>query len=64
MQVICVAATKCDLPVRKVFEKEGREWASAHGFPFFEVGAWPRPRHDAGRKGLVSDASRPPCMQC
>ena len=34
-----MAATKCDQPVRKVFDKEGREWAAAHGFPFFEVSA-------------------------
>lgn len=34
-----MAATKSDLPVRKVFEKEGREWAQSKGFPFFEVRA-------------------------
>ncbi|KAG2437182.1 hypothetical protein HXX76_005846 [Chlamydomonas incerta] len=37
--VIFVAATKADQPVRKVFEKEGREWAQSKGFPFFEVSA-------------------------
>ncbi|EFJ48349.1 hypothetical protein VOLCADRAFT_104739 [Volvox carteri f. nagariensis] len=37
--VIFVAAAKTDLPVRKVFEKEGREWAQSKGFPFYEVSA-------------------------
>eukprot|EP00201_Polytomella_parva_P009728 CAMPEP_0175059386 /NCGR_PEP_ID=MMETSP0052_2-20121109/12405_1 /TAXON_ID=51329 ORGANISM="Polytomella parva, Strain SAG 63-3" /NCGR_SAMPLE_ID=MMETSP0052_2 /ASSEMBLY_ACC=CAM_ASM_000194 /LENGTH=181 /DNA_ID=CAMNT_0016324933 /DNA_START=150 /DNA_END=695 /DNA_ORIENTATION=+ len=36
---VMVAATKTDQPIRKVFEKEGREWAAGHGFPFFEVSA-------------------------
>mmetsp|Transcript_6869 Transcript_6869/g.18435 ORF Transcript_6869/g.18435 Transcript_6869/m.18435 type:complete len:210 (-) Transcript_6869:768-1397(-) len=35
--VIVVAATKADNPTRKVTEKEGRDWASQQGFPFFEV---------------------------
>ena len=33
-----MAATKADVPIRKVTEREGREWAQSHGFPFFEVG--------------------------
>jgi len=37
--VVFVAATKCDIPTRKVLEKEGREWATSHGFSFFEVSA-------------------------
>ena len=36
-QVICVAGTKAEIPKRQVTEKEGREWASSKGFPFFEV---------------------------
>ena len=36
-EVIFVAAAKTDQPVRKVFEKEGREWAQSKGFPFYEV---------------------------
>jgi len=37
--VIFVAATKCDLLNRKVTEKEGRDWAQAQGFMYFEVSA-------------------------
>uniref|UniRef100_A0A7S0RSD0 Uncharacterized protein n=1 Tax=Chlamydomonas leiostraca TaxID=1034604 RepID=A0A7S0RSD0_9CHLO len=37
--VIIVAATKADNPTRRVTEKEGRDWAAAMGFPFFEVSA-------------------------
>eukprot|EP00798_Chlamydomonas_sp_ICE-L_P029061 gene29061-32266_t len=37
--VIFVAATKCDIPARKVTEKEGRDWATSHGFQFFECSA-------------------------
>jgi hypothetical protein len=40
VQVLCVAATKADIPNRKVTEKEGREWAATRGFPFFEVSSW------------------------
>lgn len=32
-----MAATKCDVLTRKVQEKEGRDWAAAHGFQLFEV---------------------------
>jgi hypothetical protein len=32
-----VVATKVDLPGRAVSEREGRDWASAQGFPYFEV---------------------------
>jgi DnaJ family protein C protein 27 len=37
MQVVFVAASKVDLPGRKVTEKEGRDWAAVHNFPYFEV---------------------------
>lgn len=37
MQVVVVAASKVDLPGRKVTEKEGRDWAAQHNFPYFEV---------------------------
>eukprot|EP00882_Tetradesmus_deserticola_P006621 GHRQ01006972.1.p1 GENE.GHRQ01006972.1~~GHRQ01006972.1.p1 ORF type:complete len:216 (+),score=84.64 GHRQ01006972.1:731-1378(+) len=37
--VVCVAATKVDLPGRKVAEAEGRAWALAHNMPYFEVSA-------------------------
>eukprot|EP00879_Flechtneria_rotunda_P011057 GHRR01011553.1.p1 GENE.GHRR01011553.1~~GHRR01011553.1.p1 ORF type:complete len:211 (+),score=49.86 GHRR01011553.1:680-1312(+) len=36
---VFVAASKVDIPGRKVTEKEGREWASTHNFPYFEVSA-------------------------
>jgi hypothetical protein len=36
-QVVFVAATKVDLPGRKVTEVEGRAWALAHNMPYFEV---------------------------
>lgn len=36
-QVIFVAATKADIPTRRVPEKEGRDWAANQGFPYFEV---------------------------
>lgn len=50
-----MAATKCDLPVRKVFEKEGREWATAHGFPFFEVGHTAAIAHVSNKAGCAYD---------
>ncbi|KAF6266267.1 P-loop containing nucleoside triphosphate hydrolase protein [Scenedesmus sp. NREL 46B-D3] len=37
--VVFVAATKVDLPGRKVSEAEGRAWALAHNMPHFEVSA-------------------------
>eukprot|EP00775_Hariotina_reticulata_P004873 gene4873-5118_t len=37
--VVVVAASKVDLPGRKVTEKEGRDWAAQHNFPYFEVSA-------------------------
>mmetsp|Transcript_25971 Transcript_25971/g.76968 ORF Transcript_25971/g.76968 Transcript_25971/m.76968 type:complete len:206 (-) Transcript_25971:497-1114(-) len=36
---VFLAATKADVPKRMVLESEGREWAQAHGLPFFEVSA-------------------------
>lgn len=36
---VFVVANKADVPSRKVTEREGREWAAARGFPFFEVSA-------------------------
>lgn len=38
VQVVFVAATKVDLPGRKVPEAEGRAWALAHNMPYYEVG--------------------------
>lgn len=38
--VIFVAGTKADVPGRKVSEKEGRDWAAAQGFAFFEVSSF------------------------
>ncbi|WIA35795.1 hypothetical protein OEZ86_004184 [Tetradesmus obliquus] len=37
--VVFVAATKVDLPGRKVPEAEGRAWALAHNMPYYEVSA-------------------------
>ncbi|MEW5307166.1 MAG: hypothetical protein WDW38_002234 [Sanguina aurantia] len=37
--VIAVAATKSDTPMRRVQEREGREWAASQGLAFFEVSA-------------------------
>lgn len=37
LQTVFVAATKVDLPGRKVTEAEGQSWAAAHSFPYFEV---------------------------
>lgn len=36
-QVIAVAATKSDTPMRRVQDREGREWAASQGLAFFEV---------------------------
>lgn len=37
VQTVFVAATKVDLPGRKVTESEGQTWAAEHSFPYFEV---------------------------
>jgi hypothetical protein len=47
-----VAASKTDLPGRKVPPQEGKDWAAAQGFPYFEVWGsrcrgWPH-RHKEG----------------
>lgn len=36
---LLAAGTKADLPNRRVQEREGREWANARGFTFFEASA-------------------------
>lgn len=36
-QAVFVAASKVDLPGRKVTEADGRAWAVAHNVPYFEV---------------------------
>jgi hypothetical protein len=58
-QVVFVAATKVDLPGRKVPEAEGRAWALAHNMPYFEVG-WPAKRSVGTLQGMDDSA----CFSC